>query len=597
MKRKYEVTSAVFFILAIIYWCFLSFVVFYLTVHLHLANHPSTMLACMLWILGTAVLIAFGIVFLFKSKRRSDPVTTPQTPQTPQANQYIPVPESVRLARLTEKLKAGEMNQIPGIYTFLTSADPDIVRTAATTLANYVDTMDPKYLVGFDAQFRSHTSMEWSIDWEKVDISRMESVIGNEKTFLWVMRLGTFNPNGYYREKCINRLVKDPGSYIFLLIRLKDWVAEVRAAARKACNDIVSLSFYELVNCLSSLEKVKRSERADAFFLKDLESRLSERIVLLSPGFEKRYLKGFDVPTRRALYRILLENKRLGKDEVKGILASENNSQCLYYVMSLYIDRYGLTAEELDEFIDHKSFTVQRKAIEQKYDLTSNPWPGLESKLLSPSTPIRELVRYILKKHNNFDCRAFYIEHLDSSDKCVCIAGIGETGKAEDAELIMPFLENADTRIVKAALHALANLGGDSLKDVFWKYLQDDRQNVAIQAFREITRLGLRYGAKQIYDLFCKTDSQLLKIKLIYRLSHEAYWDRVPYALMLYYDSDYKIRDTVRIALAWKHTNAYSGTTKENAAFIRKILNNGRYKIDEDLKTRILFNLEHTVIK
>ncbi|MDO4876759.1 MAG: hypothetical protein Q3987_05185, partial [Oscillospiraceae bacterium] len=342
---------------------------------------------------------------------------------------------------------------------------------------------------------------------------------------------------------------------------------------------------------------VKRSERADAFFLKDLESRLSERIVLLSPGFEKRYLKGFDVPTRRALYRILLENKRLCKDEVKGILASENNSQCLYYVMSLYIDRYSLTAEELDEFIDHKSFTVQRKAIEQKYDLTGNPWPGLESKLLSPSAPIRELVRYILKKHNNFDCRAFYIEHLDSSDKCVCIAGIGETGKAADTELIMPFLENADSRIVKAALHALANLGGDSLKDVFWKYLQDDRQNVAIQAFREITRLGLRYGAKQIYDLFCKTDSQLLKIKLIYRLSHEAYWDRVPYALMLYYDSDYKIRDTVRIALAWKHTNAYSGTTKENAAFIRKILNNGRYKIDEDLKTRILFNLEHTVIK
>ena len=593
MRRKYELRSAIFFITAVIFWCFMSFVVFYLAVHLHMPNHPSTMLAIMLWIFGTAVFTAFGIVYLFKSKRRNNAVTTPQTQKT---NQYVPEPESVRLARLTEKLKAGEINNLPWIYTFLTSKDPDIVRTAATTLANYVDTMDPKYLVSFDERFRSYTSMEWSIDWGSVDISRMKSVIGNEKTFLWVMRLGTFNPNGYYREKCINRIAKDPGSYIFLLIRLKDWVAEVRAAARKACYDIMSLSFYELVNCLSSLEKVKRSERADAFFLKDLESRLSERIVLLSPGFEKRYLKGFDVPTRRALYRILLENRRLGKDEVKGILTSENNSQCLY-VMSLYIDRYGLTAEELDEFIEHKSFTVQRKAIEQKYDLTGNPWPGLESKLLSPSAPVRELVRYILKKHNNFDSRAFYIEHLDSSDKCVCIAGIGETGKVEDAEFIMPFLEDPDTRIVKAALHALTNLGGDSLKDVFWKYLQDDRQNVAIQAFREITRLGIRYGAKQIYDLFCKTDSQLLKIKLIYRLSHEAYWDRVPYALILYYDSDYKIRDTVRIALAWKHTNAYAGTTEENAAFIRKILNDKRYKIDEDLKTRILFNLEHTVIK
>ena len=129
--------------------------------------------------------------------------------------------ESKRLERMTERLKAGEMNFIPWIYTFLTSKHPDIVRTAATTLANYVDSMDPKYLIRFDEQFRSCTSVEWSIDWSRVDISRIASILGKNKTFIWMMRLGTFNPNGYYREKCIRVLKSDPGSYIFLLIRLK----------------------------------------------------------------------------------------------------------------------------------------------------------------------------------------------------------------------------------------------------------------------------------------------------------------------------------------------------------------------------------------
>ena len=604
MKRKYEIRSVIFFTVAIVYWCFVLFVFAYLAEVLDLKkDQQAALLMGSIWIIGTAVLLVFGIVNLMRARINhpqaaiqmavtSNPAPQPRPPHIRSNINHLT--DKQMLEHLITKLKAGEINNLPWIYTFVTSPDPDIVKTAAGTLANYVDTMDPKYLISFDEQFRSYTSVEWSIDWSRVDIARMEYIIDDEKTFLWIMRIGTFSPNGFYREKCIRRLHSDPGSFIFLLIRLKDWVLEVRNAAKKACYDISSLDFHELVNCLSALEKVKRSERVDTYYLRELETRISERIAKLSPGFEKIHLKRYDVPTRRALYRILLENGHLSKDEVKTILNSENQAQCLYYIMSLYIEKYDLTAEELDEYIDHKSASVQRRAIEQKYKLTGNSWPGLENKLLSPSAPVRELARFILKKHDKFDCRKFYMEQLESADKKACIAGLGETGLSEDAVLLMPFLEDPDSSIVKVTLHALANCGGENLSDVFWKYLQDERENVAMQAFREITKLNIRYGSKQIYELFQKTDSDILKIKLVYRLSHETYWDRIPYALMLYSHSDKTIRHTVRHALVWNNAKGYSSTTEENAKFITEVLNDDRYKIDEKVKKAVLFNLEHT---
>ena len=610
MKNKYEMRSVLFFTVAVVYWCFVLFVFAYLALFLGMKNHPVTLLTGVLWITGTAVFIVFGIVNLVRARinhpqgainaetaSRSDPTLQPLTKPMQNNTYFTATSERLRLESLISALKAGEIGNIPWIYTYLTSKDPSVVKTAATALANYVDTMDPKYLIRYDEQFRSYTSVEWSIDWSRVDISRIESVIGDEKTFLWMMRLGTFSPNGYYREKCIRRLNSDPGSYIFLLIRLKDWVSEVRNAAKKACCDISSLNFHELVNCLSALEKVKRSDRVDAFYLRELESRIAGRIVALSPGFDRSNLKCYDVSVRRVLYRILLENKCLPKDRVKAILNSENHAQCLYYIMSLYIEKYDLTADELDEYLDHRNASVQRRAIEQKYKILSNSWPGLENKLLSPSAPVREMTRFILKKHDKFDCRKFYMEHLNSSDRKACIAGLGETGLSGDADLIMPFLEDPDASVVKVTLHALGSCGGESLSDVFWKYLQDERVNVAMQAYREITKLNIRYGAKQIYELFQKTDSEILRIKLVYMLSHEAYWDRIPYALMLFNEKDETIHYTVRRALAWDNTKACSDTTEENAGFITEILNDGRYGIDEKVKKSVLFNLGHTTRK
>lgn len=511
-----------------------------------------------------------------------------------------PVPagpsESERLAEAIAKLETDKY-YLHHVYEFVVSEDVMISNIAADAVARHMKLFDARELIRFEEDFRKCTSMGWSVVWKDIDIADLEDRISDKEQFLWVMRLGTFHPDGYYREKCLRRLESDPASYFFMLLRLRDWVYEIRAAANKACSDISGLGFDDLISCLAALEKVRRSERANVFDMRRLDKKISDRIRELAPAFDRKLIRNYDVLTRRALYRILLDNRQLSKDEVRGLLLSEKYSQNQLLIMTMFIEQYELTLDELDEFLEHKSITVQRKALDHKYSLVGGPWPGLEEKLLSPSNHLRDMVRFILEKHTDIDCRAYYIERLDSADRKICILGIGETGKPEDAELIKPFLDDPRAGIVKNALHALSGLGGGKYKDIYWNFLTDSRPTIVLQAYREITNNRIRYGAEEIFELFDRSSSELLKRKLSYMLIREAYWDRAPYLLMLFSYEDEKIRSIVRRGLIWKVSYSYSAVTDDRANWIRTILDSPEYQITDRTRVNILFNLDHAVKK
>ena len=264
-------------------------------------------------------------------------------------------------------------------------------------------------------------------------------------------------------------------------------------------------------------------------------------------------------------------------------------------LMSLFVKQYELSVEELDEFINHKSIMVQRKSIEQKYAMLGKPWDGLENKLLSPSANIRETVRYIFNKNGGFDSRSYYLERLDTSDVKICILGIGETGKPEDKEILLKYLDDSRAGVVKNTLHALGMLCGEKLSDLFWKYLNDDRQTVVLQAYREISAHNIRYGAEKIYDLFMSTDSELIKKKLAYMLVREQYWDRIPYVLMLFNYDDMNIRNVIRLGSKWK--SSYYPLSKQQALYIKEVLENEQYQIPDSVRRDVLFNLNIAEMK
>ena len=92
--------------------------------------------------------------------------------------------------------------------------------------------------------------------------------------------------------------------------------------------------------------------------------------------------------------------------------------------------------------------------------------------------------------------QTYYIQALQG-DKChIAIIGIGENGGKEQIDLLVPYLENSNTKIVKSSILALGKLMEYEGYELFWKYLLDFRLEVSKAAFLSICRNSIKYNEK-----------------------------------------------------------------------------------------------------
>lgn len=508
--------------------------------------------------------------------------------------------KTLNIAKLTaEELRQGKQNYLSTMYQTLASEHNETIKFAADEIAKYMQHLESHKVIRLSENFRTYTSMEWMISWEKVDLDVWETVIESRGAYLWVLRLGTFHPNGYFRERCIERLAGDRESVKVVILRLNDWAEPVRKAAQQMVNLwIKQLSAEELVACLPYLEKVKYGCRRNHQMLADLEELVAQRIQEQLQTVDLKSLGRYDIKARKYLYGLLLEHRFLSKDEVNYVLNHEKNSQCQFLLMTMLLKHYEFSIEELDKYINHKSKVVQRKALEQKYSIVKDYWDGLEEMLLASSASVRGQAGYILQKHTDIDVVAYYAQQLDAqllsiSQKKICIWGIGEYGSSADADKLVPYLESDEEGIVKHTLHAVSRLLGTEADEIFWKYLQDERSVIQRAAYREIMANNISYGAKRVYELFISTDSVSLKEKLAHQFHRENSWDRLPYLLRLFWYEEETIR-TVLQSYAYNRS-VYGKITQEAAENIRSILYHEQYRIPQKLAESIEFDLRFVV--
>lgn len=496
----------------------------------------------------------------------------------------------VSLKTAVEHLEQGKENYLPVLYQYLVSKDADIARSAASAISKYMSNLNTAGIITLDYKFRQYSYMEWYICWNKIDLKKWEKTITSREDYLWILRLGTFQSNGFFREKCIKELEGDKDSIKYILLRLNDWAEPVRRAAENVFKNLPDLTADELIQCLPFLEKIQRSFRREESTIETIErffaTKIWEHIDQCNPADIQKY----DAKTRLILYRLLSKQKLLSKDKINQILAFEKNTQCQKLIITSLFNKSELSLQELDNYLHHKSRLVQSKALEQKYSILGGYWNGLEEMLLSPSAKIRNITKYILQKHTNIDINTFYIQHLETQHKKICILGIGENGREEDAEIITKYLDDANSSIVKNTLHAVGLLLKYKADDIFWKYLQDGRPAVMIQAYREISKYNIRYGAKQIYELFLKAESITYKRRLFSLLIKEQYWDRLPYVLMLYTYEDEYIKNLFKEGI--NCINLYDKISTEKAGLIQTVLQDENYHIPQCIKEKISFNLK-----
>lgn len=324
----------------------------------------------------------------------------------------------------------------------------------------------------------------------------------SQSTRLGVLAGASCARDGFTREAAVRALDKrrDGMELPYLILRLNDWVPQVREAAEAAVRSRVErLEFEQLVECLPLVLWLSSAGRGRSEPLhKAFQERLSTdsgRAALF------RCFGRAESSHRRAIFAFACGLKTVRWSPWLSAATSVPDS-----VVRLAACRalpVRLPAEEslplLEALVQDRNPGVRTEALRGISTLIGPRCrPHLERALLDPSSKVRELARFGLRKLDPaYDFASVYRTAFDElaavhgsglpdprRRRRAAVAGLGEVGSPDDSARVLHFLTGASSKDTQLALRALMRLSLEKNRETFFTYLVDPRPGVARQAAR-----------------------------------------------------------------------------------------------------------------
>jgi len=405
------------------------------------------------------------------------------------------------IARAQEALTSirdlGEWIAIPSLLYVLASDIETLRNHAAYVVDHLVSRIPASQLPAFERRLRESTYKTYL--WHE---QGMSAVTGR----IWpphVWALLTMHASGFVREAAMKKLLL-LGDYElalpFLLLRLNDWVIQVRSIAEDIVRGLVnSRSMHLWVPVLGLLPRLQDRSRADHAWLQDRLFRLfairkNRRFLLLAAGSS-------ETATVRWAARAMLTLPRSERNMLVWSLVDHPDAVVRLNVARALRD--GKPSAARDQLFEHlasdPSMLVRREVLLARLeDSGADRDEILRAALVDRHASIREAARYYLRKDAEgcgaaFDSRNYYLEKRESVELRTLpqvILGLGECGECEDANIAAPYVEMADVRVAKAAVRACGALDRKSRLLWFARLLTDARPGVARAAARELITAG-----------------------------------------------------------------------------------------------------------
>lgn len=320
-----------------------------------------------------------------------------------------------------------------------------------------------------------------------------------------VLGLFSFHPSGYVREAAVRRLAApaDGSALRFLLLRLNDWVAEVREAALAAVLDQVredrAAAFgrdFVLV------ERALRTERAG---LASLAGALAG--MLATAEAQTAALAAAEAESRRsarAVVRFLLDRvPGAGKVVVaRGMTARDDVIRAWVVPWA----RRVLPPEEalavLRRLAADPSVAVRRESLKEMHlAFPGEARPFLERAVLDVSASVREASRLLLKE-SGIDFRSVYRDAVRTAARArplaAALAGLAEVGSAPQAQDVAPHLTDPRATVRRAAVQSVMRLAGETFAARVAGLLEDASPAVSAAARNELRQYAPLVGQARL---------------------------------------------------------------------------------------------------
>lgn len=464
-----------------------------------------------------------------------------------------------------QKLQNGDYSSIPWIFCTLAEDHNHSKLIAAKALNDVLASLQFDDVIRIDTQMRQTTSMEWSIDWRKLNIDSLFTQNMNPALRRAVIVFASFNPNGFLRERAVQIMGSLENTLSFIILRQNDWVAQVRLAAEKSFNArIMCLAPHELLDALPFAEKIKgskHSESTQVFF--DYLTSLEHRKDLLA-GLHSPHIR-----TRRLCIHALLDSANYDANLIRKHISYESDP-FLRKVIFERLCTLGENVYELAQIFLRDKYPLNR-ILALQYLYTHNPldqtviYRAVDF-LLDKNAMVRALAQKIVgDSKSEFNIATFYRGHLEDAT-VAAILGIGETGQPSDCMKIEIYLCNNQASVISAVITTLMRLNTEQYSEKVIDLLDHPSSSVVKTAQRLIIKYGIK-DYSRIQSVFDSTSFIHSKIKCASLLFAAPKWQSIIYILQALSDEHKQVQEmSIQAIYKWLDSfnrSYYQATTQQ----------------------------------
>lgn len=474
---------------------------------------------------------------------------------------------------LSKLEKKRELEQLPFLYWILLDKTSPERLYAARVLHGLMHNINGNDLCRADNISRERTSFDYFYAWKKHSPDELVPDGSTDFEKVSIYGFASFHPNGYFREKAVSRLagIRTGKEIPYLLIRLNDWVDSIRSISKTAIENRLTPEF--AVQFVESIIVLKRLENR----YRDDHKSIVAKIVSAISGDRnalERGVKSEDQNVRCFCFSLATDFPLYALSDLIELVKAERSGNVRLYALRSLEKR--IDSENVREIA--VKFMADRYAGVRYCVLSifcrfylSEASDILKKEALSDSACMRLFSIFYLRKIGMVNPSDLYRQAIVGKKEGVsagAILGIGETGTAADAELILPFLRSRKSSIVRAVIKSIPRLKPECLEGCVLPFVADPRPGVSREAALAIIQKPYIAKADTLCGYFRNSQYAHVKKNAIRLLTAVFFWDSLPCVLEACADKDSEVKEAGTNALkSWlaRSSGIFTMPTKEQA--------------------------------
>lgn len=497
----------------------------------------------------------------------------------------------------------GEPAAIIDILPFVLADSSDVASAAATAVQRLTAATSPADLTGLDIELRERSPYagRYRLDWHRLSPGELGRLERFGEASVSLLGMASFHESGYVREAAIMRLdlITSGVELPFLLIRLNDWVSNVRDAAHKSVRSRLihayCRSFVANLALISRLEQTERGSHQSLIeaiheLLKSAESR---SMLLEAFGSDDRFI-------RRASFRLAIHAREIDLPEVlRRGLKDQDTVIRLWAAQRVSSGVEGAVLDRMSTLMKRDRFMPVRREALRIYAGRNLEGRRVEllAALLDAHPSMREEARYFLREDESMDVASFYRQAVTASAErnlYSAISGLGETGSVSDVHLLLPYTSHMVAKIRRATIRALGRLCIRDYRSVFVDALTDEVPSVSGEALKVLANKASLIGDERLWDIFCSGSHQHIKLNALSLLEKLGKWDSIYFMVKAIRDSDEDVADRAGLNIQrwlWRFNRGFSSPTAEQLAKLRNALEECGNRLDDKTMGELWFSM------